>query len=355
MARTPIGRQAQTFLRFFLWASLTCLRFLSHWIPWNLGLTLGGGLGAIAYVVLRKERRKALHHLQQALAGERSPKECRRIAFQSFQNLGRTFFEVLNLDRLKKGDLDRLVRFEGEETLSAAASLGRGVIIVGGHVGNWELFALAVAMRYPLAVVAAPIYDPRVEEIMVRLRAAHGIETLVRNSPGALKRLIAMLRRGGVVGLLIDQDMKTDGVFVPFFHREAYTPTGAASLAFRTGASVVVGFIVREGRDRHRVLIHGPLVLPRSGDADRDVRDQTARFTKMIEGQIRRTPEQWIWMHRRWKTADLSVGARAAEKEQGPPMPPHPALGQAKPDPRLSSSAGSHTDEDKKDTERSSV
>ncbi|MEK6683597.1 MAG: lysophospholipid acyltransferase family protein [Nitrospirota bacterium] len=302
MARTLLGRQAQKFLRFFLWAALAGLRFLSRIIPWRLGLALGAGLGSAAYFILYKERHKALHHLQQALAGERSPEECRRIAFQSFCNLGRVFFEVLNLDRLKREDLDRLVQFEGEESLKAAASLGRGVIFVGGHVGNWELFALAVAMRYPLAVVAAPIYDPRVEEIMIRLRAAHGIETLIRNRPGALKRLIMMLRRGGVVGLLIDQDIKTDGVFVPFFHREAYTPTGAASLAFRTGASVVVGFIVREDRGRHRVVICGPLTLPRSGDLDRDVRDQTARFTKMIEDQIRRTPEQWIWMHRRWRT-----------------------------------------------------
>jgi KDO2-lipid IV(A) lauroyltransferase len=275
MARTPLGRQAQKFLRFFLWTALVVLRYLSRWIPWGLGLALGGGLGSAAYIILYKDRRRALDHLQQALGGERSPDECRRIAFRSFQNLGRTFFEVLSLDRMKKGDLDRLVRFEGEESLKAAASLGRGVIIVGGHVGNWELLALAVAMRHPLAVVAAPIYDPRVEEIMIRLRAAHGIETLVRNRPGYLKRLIVMLRRGGV----------------------------AASLALRTGASVVVGFIVREGRDRHRIVIQGPLTLPRSGDADRDVRDQTARFTKMIEDQVRRTPEQWIWMHRRWRRA----------------------------------------------------
>ncbi len=303
MARTPFGRQTQKVLRFFLWASLACLRFLSRWIPWNLGLALGGGLGSAAYIILYKERRKALDHLQQAMGGERSPDECRRITLRSFQNLGRTFFEVLNLDRLTRGDLDRLVRFEGEEALKAAASLGRGVIFVTAHIGNWELLGLAVAMRYPLAVVAAPIYDPRMEEIMIHLRAAHGIETLVRNRPGYLKRLIAMLRKGGVVGLLIDQDTKTDGVFVPFFHREAYTPSGAASLAYRTGASVVVGFIVREDRGRHRIIVHGPLVLSQTGDTDRDIQDQTARFTKVIEEQIRKTPEQWIWMHRRWRTS----------------------------------------------------
>jgi Kdo2-lipid IVA lauroyltransferase/acyltransferase len=207
---------------------------------------------------------------------------------------------------LNRGDLDRLVRFEGEEPLKTAASLGRGVVFVTAHIGNWELMGLAVASRYPLAVVAAPIYDPRVEEIMIRLRSSHGIETLVRESPGYLKRLIGMLRRGGVVGLLIDQDTKTEGVFVPFFHRPAYTPAGAASLAYRTGAAVVVGFIVREGRDRHRVIIQGPLTLARSRDNDHDVRVETARFTKMIEDQIRRTPDQWIWMHRRWKTSPPS-------------------------------------------------
>jgi len=314
MARTSVGRQAQTILRFFLRAALACLRFLTRWIPWNWGLWLGAGLGSAAYVVLYKERRKTLDHLQQALGGERSPDECRRIARDSFQNLGRTFFEVLNLDRLTRRDLDRLVRFEGEESLKEAASHGRGVIYVTAHIGNWELMGLAVAMRYPLAVVAAPIYDPRVEEVMVRLRAAHGIETLVRNSPGYLKRLIAMLRRGGVVGLLIDQDTKTDGVFVPFFHREAYTPSGAAGLAFRTGASVVVGFIVREGHGRHRILIQGPLTLPRTGESDRDSRDQTARFTKMIEDQIRKTPEQWIWMHRRWRKAAPRTGSTPEER-----------------------------------------
>ncbi|MBI3597747.1 MAG: lysophospholipid acyltransferase family protein [Nitrospirae bacterium] len=303
MARTPFGRQTQRLLRFFLWAGLIGLRSISRWVPWNTGLSLAGGLGAAAYLLLVKERRKALHHLQLALGGERSSKDRQRIALESFQNLGRTFFEVLNLDRLTRDDLDRLVRFEGEEALKAAAAGGHGVLFVTAHIGNWELMGRVVAMRYPLAVVAAPIYDRRVEKIMIRLRAAHGIETLVRDSPGSLKRLIGMLRRGGVVGLLIDQDTKTDGVFVPFFHREAFTPTGPASLAFRTGASVVVGFIIREGRERHRIILHGPLDLSPTGHIERDVRDQTARFTKMIEEQIRKTPEQWIWMHRRWKTA----------------------------------------------------
>ncbi|MBI3609723.1 MAG: lysophospholipid acyltransferase family protein [Nitrospirae bacterium] len=292
----------QTLLRLLLRAALSGSRFISKWIPRPLGLQLGSGLGSMAYFFLYKERRRALHHLRSALGGERSPEDCRRIALESFRNLGKTFFEVLTLDRLTRDEIDRLVRFEGEESLKAAAALGRGVIFITGHIGNWELLAMAVAARYPLAVVAAPIYDPRVEKIIVRLRAAHGVETLIRNSPGYLRRLIAMLRRGGVAGLLIDQDTKTEGVFVPFFHREAYTPTGAASLAFRTGAAVVAGFILRDSTDRHRVILQGPLTLTRSGEMEQDIRNETARFTKMIENQIRKTPEQWIWMHRRWRT-----------------------------------------------------
>jgi len=267
---------------------------------------LGSGLGSAAYFLLKQERQRALQHLQWALGGEKSPEECRRIARESFRNLGRTFFEVINLDRLKGADLELLIRFEGEAALKAAASLGRGVIFVTGHIGNWELLGLAVAQRYPLAVVAAPIYDPRVEKIIIRLRSAHGIETLVRNRPGYLRRLIACLRKGGVIGLLMDQDTISDGVFVPFFNRAAFTPTGPANIAIRTGASVVAGFISREGVGRHRIDVEGPLIISRSGDDDRDIRDQTARFTKIIEAQIRRTPEQWIWMHRRWKKKAVS-------------------------------------------------
>jgi KDO2-lipid IV(A) lauroyltransferase len=314
MARTPFGKQTQKLLRFFLWAGLMGLRSILRWIPWTIGLSLAGGLGAVTYFLLVKERRKALHHLQLALGGERSSEDRRRIAIESFRNLGRTFFEVLNLNRLTRDDIDRLVKFEGEEALKAAAASGRGVLFVTAHIGNWELMGRVVSMHYPLAVMAAPIYDRRVEKVMIGLRAAHGIETLVRDSPGSLKRLIGMLRRGGVVGLLIDQDTKTDGVFVPFFHQDAYTPTGPASLAFRTGASVVVGFIIREGVERHRIIIQGPLDISPTGHMERDVRDQTARFTKMIEEQIRKTPEQWIWMHRRWKTlAERSAASRPEE------------------------------------------
>jgi len=302
MARTGLGKTFQRLLRFVLRLVLSVLRAFLRGLPWKIGLWMGANLGAVSYVILGRERRRAIGHLQEALGDERSSSECRKIAFRSFCNLGRTFYEVLSLDRLDRRELNQRVRFEGEEALNEAASKGHGVIFVTGHVGNWEWLGAAVAMRYPLAVVAAPIYDPLVGELMIRLRTAHGIETLVRDSPGSMKRLIRKLRSGGIVGLLIDQDIKSDGTFVPFFHSDAYTPVGAARLAYHTGASVVVGFILREGGDHHRIVIHGPLDLDHTKDAERDIRHATAQFTKLIEDQIRKTPDQWIWMHRRWKT-----------------------------------------------------
>ena len=268
----------------------------------GIQLRLGGGLGLCAYYFLGRERRKTLDQLQRAFEGERCPEDRRRIARACFQNLGRTFFEVLNMDRIRRLGIDRIVSVEGEAGLKAAAASGKGVIFVGAHIGNWELLALTVGKLCPLTVIAAPIYDPYVEQIMMDLRAANGVRTLVRDTPGSLRKILTQLRSGGVIGIMIDQDTKTDGVFVPFFHQMAYTTTGAANLALRTGAAVVVGFIQREGLGHHRVIIHGPIHLASSGNLERDVEAGTAQFTKMIEDQVRQTPEQWVWMHNRWKT-----------------------------------------------------
>ena len=302
MARRRVRKGGQRLIRFILWMGFLGVRALWKRVPFLLRLKWGGALGKSAFLLLPKERGKALHHIRQAIGDDYSHDEQRRIARECFQNLGRTFSEVLSLENLNRNDVNRLVIFEGDEFLKETMASGRGAIFVTGHVGNWELLAVAVAMRCPLAVVAAPMYDPRFENFLIGLRTAHGVETLIRDTPGSLRRMLTILRKGGMVGILMDQDTKVDGTFVPFFHRMAYTPTGAANLALRTGAVVVVGFIQREGLMQHRVVIHQPIRLASSGHLERDVEAGTARFTKMIEDQVRQTPEQWVWMHRRWRT-----------------------------------------------------
>ena len=302
MPRTWIGKAQQPFIRILIRAGLAFIRVLSSWIPVGLQVRLGAGLGLLSYYGLGKERRKTLAQLQQAFEGERHPEDQRRIARDCFQNLGRTFFEVLNMGRICRSGIERIVSVEGEAGLKTALTSGKGVIFVGAHIGNWELLALVIGRLCRLTVIAAPVYDPYLGQVMMDLRSANGVHTLVRDTPGSLRKILAQLRKGGVIGIMLDQDTKTDGVFVPFFHRMAYTTTGAASLALRTGAAVVVGFIKREGLMNHRVMIHGPISLASTGDLKRDVEVGTTQLTKMIEDQIRQTPEQWVWMHRRWKT-----------------------------------------------------
>jgi KDO2-lipid IV(A) lauroyltransferase len=192
---------------------------------------------------------------------------------------------------------------------------GRGVIFVTGHIGNWELLAALVARRgYDACVVATPVYDERIDQRLVAARAVHGVETIRRGSASAARQLLSALRRNAVLGMLIDQDTDVDGAFVPFFGRLAHTPIGAASLALRTDARVICGFLVREGTSRHRVVLDGPVELVRTGDPDRDAAENTIRLTQLIERHIRAHPDQWIWFHRRWKRRPDTASPLAADR-----------------------------------------
>jgi hypothetical protein len=177
-------------------------------------------------------------------------------------NLGRSAFEVLMLSRRSHPPIERLCAVEGEERLKAALAAGRGVIFLTGHFGNWELMAALVTRRgYPSSVVATPVYDQRLDRLLVDARARHGVHTISRGSPSAARHLLSGLRRNAILGMLIDQDTDVDGVFVPFFGRPAYTPSGPAALALKTGAAVIFGFILREGALRHRLILQGPIEL----------------------------------------------------------------------------------------------
>lgn len=281
---------------------LAGLRGIALFLPRRIGVRLGGSLGGLAFYILRRERYRALKHIELALGNEYEPDELVRIIKVSFRNLGKNLFEVLKLSRLTRAEVDRMVEISGEECLKEAIARGRGVIFITGHLGNWELLAVAVAMRFPLSVVAAPIYDPQLEEVLVRLRKLHSIETVIRGQPHSLRRLLTKLQKGGVVGMLMDQDTRVDGIVVPFFGRGAYTPTGPAILALRTGAAAVIGHIYRQSDNRHKIIVQGPLHLITTGDREADIQANTARFTQVIEEFVRNYPEQWVWMHERWKT-----------------------------------------------------
>jgi KDO2-lipid IV(A) lauroyltransferase len=175
------------------------------------------------------------------------------------------------------------------------------VIYVTGHIGNWELMGHAVAARYNLSVIAAPIEPEQVNNMIVDLRAGMGVKTILRGRPGASRELVRVFKENRIMGILIDQDTDVESAFVDFMGRPAWTPTAAASMALKFGAPVIFGYVHRGKDNRHTVIIEGPLNLIQTGDRDKDIIANTAMLTKMIENAIQKNPEQWVWMHRRWR------------------------------------------------------
>jgi KDO2-lipid IV(A) lauroyltransferase len=254
-------------------------------------------LGAIAFYALPRERKRALQHLN-LVFHEKGDAWVHRTARRCFMHLGKALLELMLMDT---GRLARIVDFRGEENLQNAIARGRGVVFVTGHIGNWELLAGAVALRYSASVVAAPIEPEEVNDMILGLRAGLGVRTILRGKPGASRELIRVFKENRMLGILIDQDTDVESVFVDFMGMPAWTPTAAASMALKFGAPLLFGFIRRGENNRHMITVEGPLELMRTGDDEKDIIANTAMLTKKIESCILENPEQWVWMHRRWR------------------------------------------------------
>lgn len=270
---------------------------IARLLPYNLAVAAGGLFGRAAFVLIPRDRKRAIEHLTAAYR-EQGPEWVRRTAQRCFVHLGKSLVEAMAISRHR---LERIVDFRGQEKITAALGQGKGVVYVTGHMGNWEIMADAVAARFPLGVIAAPLEPEAINDMIVRLRRRMNIKTIVRGKPGAVKELIRSFKENRILGLLIDQDTDVEGTFVQFMGRPAWTPTAAAQMAIKFCAPVVFGYIQRQDNGHHVITVEGPLELHRTGNDEEDIRTNTAMFTNRIEEVIRRNPEQWVWMHRRWR------------------------------------------------------
>jgi KDO2-lipid IV(A) lauroyltransferase len=270
-------------------------------LPLGVARALGARLGALAYTLAGGERRKALKSLAVAFP-EQSDAQRQALCRAAFRHLGAAALEVACTGALDEG-LERLVAWpeEDRKVLEAALARGKGVVFVSGHVGNWELLARRVARSgFPCQSIAKETTDPRLTELVARFRARGGVRSIWRGQEGAARAMLRALRGGEILGILIDQDTRVQSVFVPFFGQLAATPRAAADLALRTGAAVVTGFCHREGPGYRLSMEEVP--VPQGEDRDALAVQLTAALSERIEAAIRRTPEQWVWMHQRWKT-----------------------------------------------------
>ncbi|MEK6690852.1 MAG: lysophospholipid acyltransferase family protein [Nitrospirota bacterium] len=271
-------------------------------IPFSLSLKAGEILGNLLFLFDRKHREITLTNLGRAFKNGKSEKEIFEIGKACYRNIGRSFVEFSRLLRNNREYIKKYITIEGLEKYIKAKEKGRGVLYLTGHCGNWELMSLTQALRgYPVNIVARPIDNPYLSRRVEEIRTRYGNSIIEKKR--AMRGILRCLEEDGTIGILLDQNViKKEGVFVDFFGEPACTNKGLALIALKTGTPVLPAFIHYLGEGRHRIEIGEEVVLEKSGDPNMDVVSNTAKFTKIIEEHIRKYPEEWLWLHRRWKT-----------------------------------------------------
>ena len=261
---------------------------------------LGRLLGRCVYVLDGPHRRIVRRNLE--FAHPRwSREKITRISRGVFQNLGTTFLEICQLATMSRQDLLSRVEVEGAEHLEAALERKKGVIVVGAHLGNWEMGLQCVCclLQQPILGVAKKIRLESLNRQVHRIRTRFGIKVIYKK--GALPEMRGILRQGGVLALLVDQSRRSEGVEVTFFGQRVTATPAVAFLSLRCQSPVLPMFCIRQPDGRLFLEVKAPLEMKRTGDLRADVQTNTQLITDVVEQAVRRYPDQWLWAHKRWK------------------------------------------------------
>ena len=271
-------------------------------LPRPLARAKGITLALLVYLLHGKLRRVGMRNLALAFP-QLARRERRRILRGVFVSLGRQLAEVCLFPRYTLENVSNVVIYDGFENFERAFARGKGVLFLTGHMGGWELSAFTHSLHgHPLWIVMRSLDNPLVDRLLQSYRTMHGNRTVHKDD--FVRGLLAAMKAGEVVGILMDTNMTPpQGVFVDFFGIPAYTASGLARIALRADAAVVPTFTLWDSKLRKYRLRFDPAVeLIRTDDNERDIVANTANFTKIIEDYVRHYPEQWLWVHRRWKT-----------------------------------------------------
>ncbi len=268
--------------------------------PAPLIVPCGRALGLTWYAVNRSRRRIADANLAAAFPA-RSAVERHAIARSAFAHFIAQAFETLKFSTLKPAQMLARVEVDGEDRVRLAYAQKKGVLFITGHFGFWELHAIAHPLLFePIGLLARALDNTRMNELLERIRQCTGNVVIYRQ--GSIRRVMRMLQEGHGVAVLIDQHIHgPDAVYVEFFERRAATASAVAALALRTGSPVVPVFALPLGNGRYRLIYEHPVEPPSDADAPTAVAEFTQRCTDVLEMYVRRHPDLWLWMHRRWR------------------------------------------------------
>jgi len=278
-------------------------------IPRPMGLRIGQAIGRLLFTVDKKHRRIATENVSRAFDWPAQSPEVCRIVRQVFMNLGMMLFEIAWAARLDPAQHARYFRIRGAENYYRAMEKGRGALLLTAHMGNWELFSIIAHMAgIPANVVYRPLDNQALDDAVKQIRCRYGAKLIPTKY--AFYRIAKALKKKACVAMLMDQNVDYyNGVYVDFFGRRACTNRGMAYMAVRTGAPVVPVFMLREpGGYLAEVLPEIPMI--KTGDLQKDIEENTARYNAAIEAIVRQYPDQWFWVHQRWKTKAYCVWPR---------------------------------------------
>ncbi len=287
--------------RYYVYYGLMTALLLARLIPLRVLLFLAEFIGKVGYGILKKYRDTAVSNLDRVfpLFHENNVKIGEKV-FVNFVKNGAEWVKLLSMspDEVKK----MIPEVKGREHLDEVLSRGKGALVMGFHFGNWELLGIGLrVLGYPGALVARRIYFEKYDSIITGMRARFDARVIYRDeSP---KKMLLELKRGNVLGIVPDQDVDSvDGVFVDFLGTPAYTPTAPVKIASAAGTSIVPIFVIRGENDRHTMVIEKPINVPeRIKDKD-EIKRFTREWSDTLESYVRKYPEQWVWVHKRWKT-----------------------------------------------------
>ena len=274
---------------------------LLGWLPHRLARAAGRGLAWLVYCLWARLRRVGLSNLRLAFP-EWPERQRRRVLRRLFRHLGRMLADFAHFPRWHRGNIERLIIYDGFENYARAHDQGKGVLFLTAHFGNWELGSFAHGVYgYPCAFIVREFDNSLLDELINRYRCLSGGRAIEKRD--FARQALRALDNRGAVGVLIDQNMlASEGVFVDFLGRLACTTTGPARLARKTGVPIVLGLVLWDDKIKKYRLRFDAVEWIKREDPEGEVLVNTANFTRLIEDYVRRYPDQWLWVHRRWKT-----------------------------------------------------
>ena len=297
MSKTPLKKQIKnTMIYWVIVYHVNLFRIL----PRRVGIEMMRLLARIGFYLVKSEREKTIRHLTIAFGNEKSEKEIRHLAKKVFLHFATIAVDAIRIPIFIKKGINNFVTTSNMELSGQYRDESRGPIILTGHFGNWELMGAWLAQnKYKLRVVGTTAYDKRIDKLITNTRNSAGYINIARGT--GTRKLVKILRQGFPLGILIDQDTKVDGVFVDFFRKKAHTAVGPIVLAQKFNLPIIPHFMHLKDDYTYHVECLDEIKLVDTGDPEKDLLTNTQKCSDAYEEIIRRHPEQWVWMHERWK------------------------------------------------------